>query len=216
MDQHCKVLEITDLRVVLDPELTFKNHYASVIAKANRQLEFISKVAKDFTDPYYLKSLYCALVRPILLLFGRRMIFPDTEDWKGTTEVHPSSSSSFAVAWSVESSGIFCSLPIAWNRHPTENALSSASDVCGQVAKEWSRLSWSSLHDEHPCYSATSPATLITVGQVSPNNIMVLMIRYLRWYEHSRWLRIFLNSKNRRKALKISLIVRSYCKCYCV
>lgn len=61
-----RVLEITDLGVVLDPELTFKNHYASVIAKANRQLGFISKVAKDFTDPYCLKSLYCALVRPIL------------------------------------------------------------------------------------------------------------------------------------------------------
>lgn len=61
-----RVDEVTDLGVVLDPKLTFNGHYTSIISKANRQLGFISKIAKDFTDPYCLKSLYCALVRPIL------------------------------------------------------------------------------------------------------------------------------------------------------
>lgn len=61
-----RVEEITDLGVKLDPKLTFNSHYSSIIAKANRQLGFIAKIAKEFSDPYCWKSLYCALVRPIL------------------------------------------------------------------------------------------------------------------------------------------------------
>ncbi|KXJ80937.1 hypothetical protein RP20_CCG022795 [Aedes albopictus] len=61
-----RVEEVVDLGVTLDPKLTFNKHYSSIIAKANRQLGFIAKIAKDFTDPHCLKSLYCALVRPIL------------------------------------------------------------------------------------------------------------------------------------------------------
>lgn len=50
----------------MDPKLTFNLHRSNVIAKANRQLGFISKISRDFTDPYCLKALYCSLVRPIL------------------------------------------------------------------------------------------------------------------------------------------------------
>lgn len=56
----------SDLGVLLDQKLTFNLHRSTVIAKANRQLGFISKISRDFTDPYCLKALYCSLVRPIL------------------------------------------------------------------------------------------------------------------------------------------------------
>lgn len=58
--------EFNDLGVLMDPKLTFNLHRSNVIAKANRQLGFISKISRDFTDPYCLKALYCSLVRPIL------------------------------------------------------------------------------------------------------------------------------------------------------
>lgn len=61
-----RVDEVTDLGIILDRQLSFQSHYASIISKANRQLGFVFKIAKDFTDPHCLKSLYCSLVRPIL------------------------------------------------------------------------------------------------------------------------------------------------------
>ncbi|XP_062714028.1 uncharacterized protein LOC134290835 [Aedes albopictus] len=61
-----RVDEVTDLGIILDRQLSFQSHYASIISKANRQLGFVFKIAKDFTDPHCLKSLYCFLVRPIL------------------------------------------------------------------------------------------------------------------------------------------------------
>lgn len=61
-----KVDQVRDLGVLMDPKLTFDLQRVSVISKANRQLGFISKISKDFRDPYCLKSLYCSLVRPIL------------------------------------------------------------------------------------------------------------------------------------------------------
>ena len=61
-----RVNQVNDLGVLMDPKLSFDLHRASVIAKASRQLGFISKISKDFKDPYCLKSLYCSLVRPIL------------------------------------------------------------------------------------------------------------------------------------------------------
>lgn len=61
-----RVDEVTDLGVVLDPKLSFHSHYTAIISKANRQLGFITKIAKDFKDPHCLKALYCSLVRPIL------------------------------------------------------------------------------------------------------------------------------------------------------
>lgn len=61
-----KVEQVKDLGVLMDPKLTFDLHRTSAIARANRQLGFICKIAKDFRNPYCLKSLYCSLVRPIL------------------------------------------------------------------------------------------------------------------------------------------------------
>ena len=61
-----RVDEIRDLGVLLDAKLSFASHRSSIIAKANRQLGFITRIAKNFTDPYCLKALYCSLVRPIL------------------------------------------------------------------------------------------------------------------------------------------------------
>lgn len=55
-----------DLGVLLDHKLTFNLHRTNVIAKANRQLGFISKISREFTDPYCLKALWCSLIRPIL------------------------------------------------------------------------------------------------------------------------------------------------------
>lgn len=55
-----------DLGVILDVQLTFKHHLSYVIAKASRTLGFIFRIAKDFTDVYCLKSLYCSLVRSTL------------------------------------------------------------------------------------------------------------------------------------------------------
>ena len=61
-----RVFEVNDLGVVLDTQLTFNSHRTNVINRANRQLGFMTKIARDFTDPYCFKSLYCALVRSIL------------------------------------------------------------------------------------------------------------------------------------------------------
>lgn len=61
-----RVEKVSDLGVLLDPKLDFRLHYSSIISKANRQLGFISKIAREFTDPHCLKALYCSLVRPIL------------------------------------------------------------------------------------------------------------------------------------------------------
>lgn len=61
-----RVHQVNDLGLILDTKLTFDLHRSSIISKASRQLGFIGKIAKEFTDPHCLKSLYCALVRPIL------------------------------------------------------------------------------------------------------------------------------------------------------
>lgn len=61
-----RVDEVNDLGVQLDSKLSFDLHRSMIISKASRQLGFIAKIAKDFTDPHCLKALYCALVRPLL------------------------------------------------------------------------------------------------------------------------------------------------------
>lgn len=61
-----RVEKVKDLGVLLDFQLTFKLHYSAIVDKANRQLGFILKIAKDFNDPLCLRSLYCSLVRSIL------------------------------------------------------------------------------------------------------------------------------------------------------
>ena len=61
-----RVTTVIDLGIQLDSKMNFDLHRSAIISKATRQLGFISKVAKDFSDPHCWKSLYCSLVRPIL------------------------------------------------------------------------------------------------------------------------------------------------------
>lgn len=61
-----RVSSFKDLGVILDTQLTFREHYSFVIAKANKNLGFIFRISKEFTDPHCLRSLYCSLVRSIL------------------------------------------------------------------------------------------------------------------------------------------------------
>jgi hypothetical protein len=55
-----------DLGVIFDEKLNFVEHVDTVVARARKMLGFIMRVAREFTDPYTLKSLYVAYVRPIL------------------------------------------------------------------------------------------------------------------------------------------------------
>lgn len=57
---------ITDLGVVLDPKLTFQAHFESIINRSNSSLGFIRRWSRELHEPYVLKSLFCAFVRPIL------------------------------------------------------------------------------------------------------------------------------------------------------
>lgn len=75
-----RVYNVRDLGISLDASLTFKQHYADIIAKANRQLGFMFKIADEFHDPLCLKALYCALVRSILE-FGSVIWCPYHSNW---------------------------------------------------------------------------------------------------------------------------------------
>ena len=61
-----RVDHVNDLGVLLDAKLNFNLNRSSIISKATRQLGFISKIGREFKDPYCLKALYCSLVRPLL------------------------------------------------------------------------------------------------------------------------------------------------------
>lgn len=61
-----RVTQITDLGIILDDKLSFKNHYEKIISKAKMLLGFIKRRAKEFNNVWVTKSLFCALVRPIL------------------------------------------------------------------------------------------------------------------------------------------------------
>ena len=52
---------VRDLGIQLDSRLTLQDHYELCISKV-----FVLRVKKDFSDPYTLKSLYWAMVRPVL------------------------------------------------------------------------------------------------------------------------------------------------------
>lgn len=75
-----RVDTIRDLGITLDSALTFKPHYLDTIAKANRQLGFIFKIADEFRDPTCLKALYCSLVRSIIE-FGSVIWCPYQRVW---------------------------------------------------------------------------------------------------------------------------------------
>ena len=55
-----------DLGILLDSRLTFNDHLEHALSKALRMLGFMLRVASDFSDPFSVKSLYCAIVRPVL------------------------------------------------------------------------------------------------------------------------------------------------------
>lgn len=58
-----KVDEIRDLGVIFDSRLKFDRHIDHVMKKANRNLGFVMRVCKDFTNVNCMKSLYSAIVR---------------------------------------------------------------------------------------------------------------------------------------------------------
>ena len=61
-----RVNEVTDLVILMHVKMSYDLHRSAIISKAIRQLGFTSKIAKEFSDPHCWKSLYCALVHPIL------------------------------------------------------------------------------------------------------------------------------------------------------
>lgn len=61
-----RVYEIKDLGVILDSQLSFRQHVSFVVDKASKSLGFIFRLTKTFTDISCLKALYCALVRSTL------------------------------------------------------------------------------------------------------------------------------------------------------
>lgn len=61
-----RVSHVKDLGVILDAQLTYKQHISYIVDKASRTLGCIFRIAKNFTDIYCLKSLYCSLSRSIL------------------------------------------------------------------------------------------------------------------------------------------------------
>lgn len=61
-----RVNHVKDLGVIMDSQLSFRQHVSYTVDKASRTLGFIFRIAKNFTDIYCLKSLYCSLVRSTL------------------------------------------------------------------------------------------------------------------------------------------------------
>lgn len=57
---------VKDLGILLDSKLSFRDHIAFISAKASKNLGFLFRVAKHFTDIRCLKTLYCSLVRSTL------------------------------------------------------------------------------------------------------------------------------------------------------
>lgn len=61
-----RVQVMKDLGILMDCRVDFRPHIDQLISRANRVLGFVKRSAKQFMDPYVTKSLFCALVRPIL------------------------------------------------------------------------------------------------------------------------------------------------------
>jgi len=60
------VVENLDLDITFSSNLTFNKHYLTISKKSSSILGFISRICKDFTNPFTLKALYFSLVRSIL------------------------------------------------------------------------------------------------------------------------------------------------------
>jgi hypothetical protein len=61
-----RVTEIRDLGVILDSQLTFRQHYERITNSSRCVLGFVKRRVKELNDPYLCKTLYSALVQPIL------------------------------------------------------------------------------------------------------------------------------------------------------
>jgi Reverse transcriptase (RNA-dependent DNA polymerase) len=57
-----RVVSITELGVILDSKLSFRNHIDTKIAKGLAMLGFMKRLSSDFRDPYTLKTLHSKLV----------------------------------------------------------------------------------------------------------------------------------------------------------
>jgi len=60
------VESIRDFGFIFTPSLSPRSHIKSVVCKAYKLLGFIRRISSEFKFTSSLKSLYCALVRPIL------------------------------------------------------------------------------------------------------------------------------------------------------
>lgn len=61
-----QVHEITDLGVILDEKMPFKNQIDHVISRAQSFLAWIKRFACHFDDPWVIKKLYMMYVLPVL------------------------------------------------------------------------------------------------------------------------------------------------------
>lgn len=55
--------EFKDLGVWFDPKLTFVKHMEIIRAKSYAMLGFVKRICFNMSNPYALKSIYCAYVR---------------------------------------------------------------------------------------------------------------------------------------------------------
>jgi hypothetical protein len=58
-----RVCSVTDLGVILDSKLSFREHIDSVINKGSAMFGFIKRLSRKFRGPYILKVLYVTYVR---------------------------------------------------------------------------------------------------------------------------------------------------------
>ena len=61
-----RVTFVKDLGVLLDEKMTFEVLYNQIVSRGHSMLGFVKRQAKEYECPYVTKSLYCALVRPLL------------------------------------------------------------------------------------------------------------------------------------------------------
>jgi hypothetical protein len=60
---HKRVCSMTDLGVILDSKLSFREHIDSVVNKGSTMFGFIKRLSRKFRDSYTLKVLYVTYVR---------------------------------------------------------------------------------------------------------------------------------------------------------
>jgi exonuclease III len=57
---------IKDLGIVFDRKMTFDLHINYVVSRSMSMLGFVKRFGREFSDPYVLKTIYCAFVRSVL------------------------------------------------------------------------------------------------------------------------------------------------------